>query len=362
MKSYIEQLLQNFLGTVSVVKLGIGRIMLFFLVALIAACSDDVTSSNDPSDDSLNDLPDGLVYSSEYVGERPDGSGAFRTHCLETHENFDDPLVYPGEPGATHHHIFFGNPTIDAFTTTESLLEATETTCDGNVLNRTAYWVPALYDRNEERIEYVDPLFYYKTGYHVPAESIQTLPEGLRIIAGNAHATNPQSSTVVKFRCSSWESDQESFDPGDPLDQNNVNYLPDCEFDDLLEMRIVFPQCWDGENLDSPAQSHMAYPNEATPPNTGTGACPESHPIAIPEISYNFAIYVTENRGKPSSWRFSSDLMHGVDGGVTFHADWMNGWDPEIMEKIVTNCLQPARECLVGLLGDGTRLEPVVED
>ncbi len=332
---------------------GMGRIVLFSFVAVAIMWNASVTGSDE--------LIDGLVYSDEEVGERSDGTGAFRTHCLESHESFDDPLVFPGQPDATHHHVFFGNTTVDAFTTAESLLEATETTCDGGTLNRSAYWVPALYDAHGERIEYVEPLFYYKTGYHVPAETIQAPPEGLRMIAGDASATVPQSASIVKFRCESWTSGQEWFDPGDPLD--HVPYLPDCEVGDLLEMRIVFPQCWDGENLDAPDhQSHMAYPSEATPPVAGTGACPETHPIAIPEISYNFAFYVTEDRGLPSSWRFSSDLHHGVSGGVSVHADWINGWDPEIMETIVTRCLQPARECLVGLLGDGTRLEPVLEE
>jgi len=49
-------------------------------------------------------------------------------------------------------------------------------------------------------------------------------------------------------------------------------------------------------------------------------------------------------------------------GGITLHADWMNGWDPDIMETIVQECLRPARECMVGLLGNGTRLESVLDD
>jgi hypothetical protein len=330
------------------------HVLLCSLVLAIVACTSDAGGS----DVIASDVPvNGLVSSSEEVGEREDGSGAFRTHCLESHESFDDPLVFPSQPGASHHHVFFGNPNVDAETTTRSLLEADETTCDGSTLNRSAYWMPALYDTHGERIEYGEPLFYYKTGYHVPAVTIQPPPENLRMIAGNAHATTLQDVSVVKFRCESWESDQEWFDPGDPLD--HVSILPDCPTNDILEIRIVFPQCWDGKNLYLPDQSHMAYPKRATPPVVGTGACPHTHPIAIPEISYNFGLYVTEDRGPSNSWRFSCETN---PGGLCAHADWMNGWDPETMEKIVENCLRPARECLVGLLGDGTRLDPVVTD
>lgn len=323
------------------------------MILLVAACGSDSTDPNGGSDTTI----DGLVLSSEEVGEREDGSGAFRTHCLESHESFDDPLVFPRQPGVAHHHIFFGNPSVDSDTTSTSLMSATTTTCDGGTLNRSAYWMPALFDAYGERIEYGEPLFYYKTGYHVPAETIQPLPEGLRMIAGNALATTPQDTTVVKFRCGSWESGNEWFDPGDPLD--HVSVFPDCPLDDILEIRIVFPQCWDGKNLYLPDQSHMAYPSTASPPVVGTGTCPQTHPIAIPEISYNFGIFVTEDRGPSNSWRFACDS--GI-GGVCAHADWMNGWNPAIMEGIVLNCLRPARECLVGLLGDGTQLIPVVKD
>ncbi|MEL6922201.1 MAG: DUF1996 domain-containing protein [Pseudomonadota bacterium] len=295
----------------------------------------------------------------DVVDDRDDGSGAFRTHCLESHASNDDPLVFPGAPGKSHHHIFFGNTGTDAATTVKSLMEAGEATCDGGVLNRSAYWVPALYDAHGERIKYDEPLFYYKSGYHVPASSIKAPPEGLTMIAGHAHAVSPQGTHVVRFRCSSWRSDRVWFEPGDPLD--HVDYLPDCPTDDLLEMRVVFPQCWDGVNLSSPDnRRHMAYPIEATPPNTGTGRCPPSHPVALPEITYHFEVYVTRETGPSSAWRFSSDRPEVSRPGVSFHGDWMNGWKPQIMNLIVENCIRPARECGVGLLGNGKRLRPVV--
>ena len=218
--------------------------------------------------------------------------------------------------------------------------------------------MPSLYDAYGERIEYVEPLFYYKTGYHVPAKLIKAPPEGLRIIAGNAKSKSPQSLNIARFRCESWETDREWFSSGDPLD--HVNQLPACQEDDLLEIRLTFPQCWDGKNLDSSDhKSHMAYPIEANPPHTGTGRCPASHPIAIPEISYNFGIWVTEETGPSNLWRFSSDMGEEVPGGASLHGDWMNGWNKTVMDKIVHNCLNKARECMVGLLGDGTRLTPI---
>lgn len=302
-----------------------------------------------------------LVPEHEAAEERDDGTGAFRTHCLESHQAFDDPLVAPGQPGTAHHHVFMGNPTVDAYSTVETLQWAKRTTCDGGTLNRSAYWVPALFGADGERIEYVDPLIYYKTGYHLPVESIVAPPAGLRIIAGNAHAMAPQDVAVVKFRCASWTTDEPQFEPGDPLD--HVPYLPDCALDDIVEMRLVFPQCWDGVNLTAPDhQSHMAYPSEAVAPVPGTGSCPASHPIAIPEISYNFHVYVTDETGPPPTWRFASAMNAAAPAGTSFHGDWMNGWDEPTMQTIVENCLNRALECGVGLLGNGMRLRPVVFD
>lgn len=311
--------------------------------------------------DADGELESPFIAESEAPGEREDGSGAFRTHCIESHESFDDPLVKPGQPGAMHHHVFFGNPSVDAFTTSRSLLSVESTTCDGVSVNKSAYWVPALYGESGERITFVDPLFYYKTGYHLPASAITPPPEGLQIIAGNPRSDGPQDLEVAKFRCNSWQAPPPQFSPGDPLD--HVPYIPDCEQGDIVEIRLVFPQCWDGQNLTSPDhRSHMAYPAQAQAPVTGTGECPATHPVAIPEISYNFGIRVTQETGPSSTWRFATDAPDAPRGGYSLHGDWMNGWDAQTMESIVSHCLNPGLECMVGLVGNGKQLRPVPLD
>jgi len=54
--------------------------------------------------------------------------GIFLSVCLPSHVAKDDPIVHPGEPGASHQHEFFGNTTTDANSTYESL-RAGGTTC-----------------------------------------------------------------------------------------------------------------------------------------------------------------------------------------------------------------------------------------
>ena len=42
-----------------------------------------------------------------------------------------------------------------------------------------------------------------------------------------------------------------------------------------LRLSVVFPDCWDGENVDSPDhRAHVAYSDRA--------GCPDSHPVPIP--------------------------------------------------------------------------------
>ena len=38
----------------------------------------------------------------------------FKVECGWSHTAANDPIVYPGEPGASHHHDFFGNIATDA--------------------------------------------------------------------------------------------------------------------------------------------------------------------------------------------------------------------------------------------------------
>jgi Domain of unknown function (DUF1996) len=70
-------------------------------------------------------------------------SGQFVVRCRYSHTLADDPIVFPGQPGASHVHDFFGNVTTDAASTVESML-AGETTCRA-ASDTAGYWAPAVY-------------------------------------------------------------------------------------------------------------------------------------------------------------------------------------------------------------------------
>jgi hypothetical protein len=270
------------------------------------------------------------------MSPRHDGVGAFRSVCATSHFLYDDPVVYPGQVGRSHLHMFFGNTGADAHSTYQSLRSSGNSTCRGGIAVRSAYWVPAMLDGPQGKpLSSSAILLYYKTGYSgVTPANVQHPPDGLRMLAGDSLATAPQSRQVVAWSCS-----------GQPWVAGGI---PACVGE--LTMAVDFPQCWDGKNLDSPDhQSHMAYP---IPPN----GCPASHPVGIPVITYHVP-YSAPNG--TAGWRLSSDMYdtNTQQGGYSSHADWFDGWDPDIKRMWTKNCLQAGDDCTGGLLGEGQSIQ-----
>lgn len=112
----------------------------------------------------------------------------FLADCPFSHRLPDDPIVFPGLPGASHMHSFFGSTATNAHTTLASL-QSSPSNCNPRV-DLSSYWVPTLYKGNTP-VEPTGTTFYY-LGEGVRDDIIartQPLPLGLRIVAGNAKAT-----------------------------------------------------------------------------------------------------------------------------------------------------------------------------
>jgi hypothetical protein len=264
-----------------------------------------------------------------------DGVGAFRSVCEFSHMNYDDPIVFPGQPGKAHLHTFFGNTSAVANSTAASLRATGNSTCRGGVINRSAYWVPALLDHLGRPVkpEYMD--IYYKSGYNgISADEIKPFPRGLRMVAGDQRATAPQGNAY-------WGCRDHYI--------GRVGNIPDCPADDKLAMIIEFPQCWDGKNLDSADhRSHMAFPNN--------GACPSAHPVPIPAITFN--IYYDVANGGSDGYRLSSDMYDAsMPGGYSIHGDWFEGWEGQIVLTFVNRCIRRGLDCHSHLLGDGRAMD-----
>jgi Domain of unknown function (DUF1996) len=266
--------------------------------------------------------------------------GAFRTSCQFSHMNFDDPIVFPGQPGKAHLHAYFGNTQVNAYTTTDSIHTTGNSTCRGGIVNRSAYWVPAVLDPSGAPVKPHSAQIYYKTGYEgVRPGSVRVFPRGLRMIAGDAKSKGPEQERAY-WSCETYG--------GHP------RAIPDCQAGDRVVMMVQFPQCWNGVDLDSADhKSHMSYP--------ASGGCPATHPVAIPEITFN--IYYDVPPGTRSSdWRLSSDMYDpSLPGGYSAHGDWFEGWDRMVAATFVKYCDQGSNDCHSHLLGDGRALFSSIE-
>ncbi len=283
-------------------------------------------------------------------------SGYFRTLCEVSHFAYDDPIVFPNQPGRAHLHMFFGNTSANAYSTFDSLLNTGTGTCNGEDLNRTAYWVPALLDRDGNALIPYQIMVYYKNDNYLADganERVSPFADNLRMIAGNPAATSPQTAftgdwqviPAVSFLCG-------------PAYHNNSRsaLIPDCYGDgngpyagNALEMQIAFPQCFDprsGTYLQD--GSHMSYSEGGY---YGI-RCPASHPEDISSIMYRIFFSPDDYGGALTDLHLSSDVKHDriLPGGTTLHADWFGAWHPQAMDMWVQNCNNTQADCEVGLL------------
>ena len=242
------------------------------------------------------------------------GTPQFIVECPYSHSASDDPIVYPGQPGKSHLHEFFGNTDVDAFSTVESLLGG-GTTCD-QPLDTAAYWAPALM-RGGEVLTPVKSTAYYRPGEGVAATSVEPFPVGLVMIAGNAGATGEQPLSIVAWGC------------GAGIERAVLP--PECADGRDLRLLVTFPDCWDGTNLDSnDHHAHVAY--------SSGGACPAGFPVLIPQLQFSVEYPVTGS---------TAGLVLASGGLTTGHADFMNGWDQGKLTSEVELCLH--REVVCGV-------------
>ncbi len=280
------------------------------------------------------------------------GAGEFRMNCGFSHMNFDDPIVFPGKKDAAHLHVFFGNKDTNYLTTPDSLAATGNSTCQGGIANRSAYWVPAIIDSaTNTPLKPAGLAVYYKGNDPRTYSFIKSPPKGLRMIAGDHKNTTSGTNHAAHYYC----------DPANDAntDQSGISVQSSCKDHTFpngyvgkaaVIMVVVFPQCWDGINLDSADhKSHMAYAGGYTTDN----GCPTTHPVLIPSITYNIRYYVPAG-SDTANWRLSSDSYPDTSpGGFSGHGDWFNGWKPEIMDLIVKKCLNARMDCGSNSLPDG---------
>jgi hypothetical protein len=218
------------------------------------------------------------------------GGPYFLVGCGFSHRNNDDPVVFPGQPGRSHNHTYIGNRAVTALSTPESL-RGEPTTCD-EPADSSTYWAPTLYEAGNAVLPIIGLVYYVRR----TAGPVSTLPADLKMVAGDPNAKKAQSTDVVSWSCG-------------PLGRATPA-VPACRGMQAVQLRVDFPNCWNGRTPDSPDHKrHMAY--------SAAGACPGSHPVALPAISLILVYPAVGSKALLSSGKLAS------------HADFINGWNQE---------------------------------
>jgi hypothetical protein len=236
----------------------------------------------------------------------------FISSCRFSHRSMDDPIVYPRAPGASHDHTFVGNTTTNASSTLRGLLGGS-TTCK-RAGDTAGYWMPTLL-LNGQPIEPRGATIYYRRR---TLEPLRPFPAGLKMIAGQSHASDPQDLSVTYWNCGAAAEVRPS---------STVPTCPDARGMGL-RLHVNFPSCWDGRQLDSlDHQRHMAYAIR--------GRCPATHPVAVPAISLIYRYPIAGGSGVT----LSSGGQHSA------HADFFNAWHQPQLRSLVNGCLNALRHC-----------------
>lgn len=305
------------------------------------------------------------------AGGNPEGAfpveagGQFRTACEFSHFSYDDPLLFPGQPGAAHLHMFFGNTHVNAHSNYDTLLNSGSSTCNGLELNRTGYWVPAMFDaegnvRVPERV-----VVYYKGEGYSNGESVVYPPEAALIALENINEV-PLAEGGADFKdtftCTdNWSSVYEGIDTIPVCDGDLFSDLYGVSSDPsvVLEMNVKFRQCWSG---DDPANFADSY---SVPTGDGgwyVSQCVDDFPVNLPNLEY-FVNYAVELGETTEGWYLSSDVdrdtfeLISEPTGSSAHGDWWGGWNLEVNQMWIDNCVNFATDtasgCGFGYLTDG---------
>jgi len=252
----------------------------------------------------------------------PQGSvGQFVVECRFDRFRAADPIVHPGDSGASHLHQFFGAVAVTADSTAERL-QGSATTCDQQS-DTAAYWSPALVDTGGQPIEPERVVAYYRAGPDVDPTAVVPYPPGFMAVAGDHTAIESQPTAVVAFGCGTG-----SIRNAEPIDCGDTG----------MTVSITFQDCWNGVDVRSPIVPqpalHVSY--------SRAGNCPASHPVPIPQLQLAVE-YAALDGIDAATLALSSGDIHSM------HADFWNTWDDVKLRNEVRRCIN--RDLVCGVSG-----------
>lgn len=162
------------------------------------------------------------------------------------------------------------------------------------------------------------------------------------MVAGNPylrHYTGTPEAQRINFACYGGSGPE-------------TNALPTQKCPGGVRAQVFFPNCWDGQNLDSADhKSHMSYPR------TDNGKCPDTHPVQMVslfyEVLYDTPRFANQWYGNSQPFVFSQ----GDATGYGFHGDFLNGWDVPTLQRVIDECTDDSKGGSIGPYGSCNFLE-----
>jgi uncharacterized protein DUF1996 len=228
----------------------------------------------------------------------------FGVACPFSHTLPDDPIVYPRKPGASHQHDFFGNRSTNAFSTARTLTKDTTCTLPEDA---SSYWTPAVYLGGERVTARRMTAYYYPSVDDL--QTIVPIPRGLKMVTTGTYS----------WVCTG---------PGWYVRLDDPRTPPTCPDGMHVVLRVRFPSCWNGHDLDSADhRSHMAFPKQ--------GTCPATHPVPFPTLV--MAVHYRTEGG--------ALVTAPPEHPSVPHADFFSFWDQWMQQWLIDHCLKTGRRC-----------------
>ncbi len=292
---------------------------------------DDPPIDDDPQADSGRiNFTQGTANSAPYnVGAVVGGAAhGNRVYCMVSHFSYDDPIIYPGQPGKAHLHMFWGNHSTDAYSTPETMPLVGKGSCTGGAAYRAGVWMPALFNDADE-VVVPDLIYMYYKWFGERKDLLRVVPQGIEMLASR-DTLNYEPSMIDYF---SVHKD------GKPMLRVNL-FFPSCVAteDGTRTGRPILSYKDMPGNASQVVNSHVAYPGG---PNRNQVGCPASHPYAFPTPE---AILHFDTLAVGSNPYVASDMMTGAPNMSTLHGDYIFGVDESVNQSIL-RCVQEGRNC-----------------
>ncbi|KAF8244149.1 WSC-domain-containing protein [Wilcoxina mikolae CBS 423.85] len=249
-----------------------------------------------------------------------------------------DPIVNPSTVSDHLHNIVGGNG-FNFSMTYDTAVASTCSSCMAKV-DKSNYWVPNLYVKAKNgsfhNVANGGATIYYLQRRGSPDEELVPFPKGFRMFAGDPMLRAPGTSheqKAVSFSCLGGLA-------------KDTPDIPNAKCPYGLRAQIVMPSCWDGKKLDSDDhKSHVAYPD-----GTDNGKCPSTHPKRFITLFYEFLYDVKTWDSEWVNGKHPFVFSNGDPTGYSYHGDFINGWDIDILNRAINECNSPSgviEECKV---------------